>query len=73
MKVIDGKPEYKGAVDVIVKVVRNEGFFSLWKGFTPYYFRQVTNYSGVPYNVTITVVNPLARCAASESSKSMIC
>jgi len=39
MKMIDGKPEYKGAVDVIMKVVKNEGFFSLWKGFTPYYFR----------------------------------
>lgn len=39
MKMIDGKPEYKGAADVIVKVVKNEGFFSLWKGFTPYYFR----------------------------------
>lgn len=25
--------------DVLVKVVRNEGFFSLWKGFTPYYAR----------------------------------
>merc|ERR1712111_33629 len=39
MKIIDGKPEYKGALDVILKVVKNEGFFSLWKGFTPYYFR----------------------------------
>lgn len=39
MKMIDGKPEYKGAGDVIVKVVRNEGVFALWKGFTPYYFR----------------------------------
>merc|ERR1712157_432563 len=39
MKMIDGKPEYKGAADVIMKVVKNEGFFSLWKGFTPYYFR----------------------------------
>jgi len=38
-KIVDGKPEYKGAVDVIKKVVKNEGFFSLWKGFTPYYFR----------------------------------
>ena len=55
-KIVDGVPEYKGAVDVIkkvhfpsqvkiiiiftlFKVVRNEGFFSLWKGFTPYYFR----------------------------------
>ncbi|XP_076315320.1 mitochondrial 2-oxoglutarate/malate carrier protein-like [Tachypleus tridentatus] len=39
MKVIDGKPEYRGALDVLVKVVRNEGLFSLWKGFTPYYAR----------------------------------
>ena len=38
-KYIDGKPEYKGAIDVIMKVVRNEGVTSLWKGFTPYYFR----------------------------------
>ena len=22
-----------------MKVLRNEGFFSLWKGFTPYYAR----------------------------------
>ncbi len=39
MKIIDGKPEYKGAVDVFSRVVRNEGFFALWKGFTPYYAR----------------------------------
>jgi len=39
MKMIDGKPEYKGAGDVLIKVVRNEGFFALWKGFTPYYAR----------------------------------
>jgi len=39
MKYVDGKPEYKGAFDVLAKVVRKEGFFSLWKGFTPYYFR----------------------------------
>jgi len=25
--------------DVLVKVVGKEGFFSLWKGFTPYYAR----------------------------------
>lgn len=25
--------------DVLAKVVRYEGFFSLWKGFTPYYAR----------------------------------
>jgi len=39
MKYVDGKPEYKGAVDVLTKVVKNEGIFALWKGFTPYYFR----------------------------------
>lgn len=39
MKTIDGKPEYKGAIDVLAKVVKNEGLFALWKGFTPYYFR----------------------------------
>lgn len=76
MKMIDGKPEYKGAIvseqfissfkfiimsivfssicislililscfslsiqDVLLKVARNEGFFALWKGFTPYYLR----------------------------------
>ncbi|KAG8296961.1 hypothetical protein J6590_045803 [Homalodisca vitripennis] len=39
MKMINGKPEYTGAVDVLTKVVKNEGFFALWKGFTPYYAR----------------------------------
>ena len=39
MKTVNGVPEYKGALDVIMKVAKNEGFFSLWKGFTPYYFR----------------------------------
>uniref|UniRef100_A0A0K0DGE6 Mitochondrial 2-oxoglutarate/malate carrier protein n=1 Tax=Angiostrongylus cantonensis TaxID=6313 RepID=A0A0K0DGE6_ANGCA len=46
MKVIDGKPEYRSALDVwakyltqSLKVIRNEGVFALWKGFTPYYMR----------------------------------
>ena len=39
MKIVDGKPEYKGAVDVLGRVVRNEGLLALWKGFTPYYAR----------------------------------
>eukprot|EP00106_Octopus_bimaculoides_P012556 XP_014779998.1 PREDICTED: mitochondrial 2-oxoglutarate/malate carrier protein-like [Octopus bimaculoides] len=39
MKIIDGVPEYKGALDVFYKVIRSEGLFSLWKGFTPYYAR----------------------------------
>lgn len=39
MKIVDGKPEYKNGIDVLVRVVKNEGFFSLWKGFTPYFMR----------------------------------
>ncbi|XP_017766619.1 PREDICTED: mitochondrial 2-oxoglutarate/malate carrier protein-like [Eufriesea mexicana] len=39
MKIVDGKPEFKGAIDVIIRVSRNEGIFSLWKGFFPYYSR----------------------------------
>uniref|UniRef100_A0A183U690 Mitochondrial 2-oxoglutarate/malate carrier protein n=1 Tax=Toxocara canis TaxID=6265 RepID=A0A183U690_TOXCA len=39
MRVINGKPEYRNGFDVWMKIMRNEGFFALWKGFTPYYFR----------------------------------
>jgi len=39
MKMIDGKPEYKNGLDVLMRVIGKEGFFSLWKGFTPYYAR----------------------------------
>lgn len=39
MKVVDGKPQYKGTIDVLAKVIKNEGFFCLWRGFTPYYAR----------------------------------
>ncbi|XP_065220669.1 mitochondrial 2-oxoglutarate/malate carrier protein [Planococcus citri] len=39
MKIIDGKPEYTGTVDVLKKILKNEGVFALWKGFTPYYAR----------------------------------
>ncbi|EDV92694.1 mitochondrial 2-oxoglutarate/malate carrier protein [Drosophila grimshawi] len=39
MKMVDGKAEYKGTMDVLLRVARHEGIFSLWKGFTPYYFR----------------------------------
>ncbi|KAH8404612.1 hypothetical protein KR215_004940 [Drosophila sulfurigaster] len=39
MKTINGKPEYRGTIDVLLRVIRQEGVFSLWKGFTPYYFR----------------------------------
>ena len=36
---LTGKPEYKNALDVLTKVVNQEGFFKLWKGFWPYYFK----------------------------------
>lgn len=39
MTIKDGVAEYKGGLDVLAKVVRREGFFALWKGFTPYYAR----------------------------------
>lgn len=39
MRTIDGKPEYTGALDVLRKVVKNEGPLALWKGFTPYWSR----------------------------------
>jgi len=39
MSVVNGVPEYTGAVDVLTKVVKKEGVLSLWKGFTPYYMR----------------------------------
>lgn len=34
-----GVPEYKGSIDVLIKVSKHEGVFSLWKGFTPYFAR----------------------------------
>jgi len=39
MKTVNGVPEYRGAIDVLGKIVKNEGVFALWKGFVPYYFR----------------------------------
>ncbi|KAH8267929.1 hypothetical protein KR026_011171, partial [Drosophila bipectinata] len=39
MKTIDGKAEYRGTLDVLFRVARQEGVFALWKGFTPYYCR----------------------------------
>lgn len=39
MKIVDGKPEFSGTFDVFGKLVKNEGIFALWKGFTPYYAR----------------------------------
>lgn len=39
MKVINGVPEYRGMIDVLLKVVQREGVFALWKGFTPCFLR----------------------------------
>lgn len=39
MKIVDGKPEYRGTVDVLLRVVKHEGFLCLWKGFMPYFAR----------------------------------
>jgi len=39
MKTVDGRPQYKGTIDVLMKVIKNEGFLCLWRGFTPYYAR----------------------------------
>lgn len=39
MKIIDGVPEYSGTINAMVKVVKNEGFFNLWKGIVPYFAR----------------------------------
>lgn len=41
MKVINGKPEYTGLFDVIVKISRNEGALALWRGYVPYVLRVV--------------------------------
>lgn len=39
MKIKDGKPEYRGPLDALGKLIKKEGIFALWKGFLPYYFR----------------------------------
>lgn len=41
MKMIDGKPEYRGILDVLLKIGRQEGFLALWRGYTPYVLRVV--------------------------------
>jgi len=39
MKIIDGKPQYSGPLNVLSQTIATEGVFSLWKGFTPYFLR----------------------------------
>lgn len=50
----DGSKEYKGAIDVLVKVCKQEGVFALWKGFWPYYFRLG------PHTVSLDNCQPLS-------------
>ena len=66
MRIINGKPEYTGMVDVISRVVKNEGVFSLWKGFTPYYMRigilfiltDISQIVILSYSITVTLFFP---------------
>lgn len=39
MIVINGEPEYKGSMDCVAQLLKNEGVLAFWKGFWPYYFR----------------------------------
>ncbi|KAF5270654.1 hypothetical protein FQA39_LY01392 [Lamprigera yunnana] len=39
MKIVDGKPEYKGGMDVIMTILKKEGPLKLWSGFLPYFGR----------------------------------
>ncbi|CAF0743799.1 unnamed protein product [Adineta ricciae] len=39
MKIIEGKPEYSGVMDVYQRILNQEGIHSFWKGFTPYFSR----------------------------------
>ncbi|XP_022916540.2 mitochondrial 2-oxoglutarate/malate carrier protein-like [Onthophagus taurus] len=50
MRVIDGKPEYRGILDVWVKLVQKEGVLSPWKGFTPMLIR------GIPMGVVLMLM-----------------
>lgn len=38
-KIIDGKPEYSGMMDVATSLLRTEGVTALWKGWSFYYLR----------------------------------
>lgn len=39
MEITTRAGEYSGAMDCVGKLIRSEGVFALWKGFTPYFFR----------------------------------
>lgn len=38
-KIVNGKPEYSGMLDVVSTLVRTEGITALWKGWPFYYLR----------------------------------
>lgn len=40
---------YNGVIDCYIKIIRNEGFFSLYKGFLPSYIRMA------PWSLTFWV------------------
>jgi solute carrier family 25 oxoglutarate transporter 11 len=39
MKAVNGVMPYTGALDCAMKLVKNEGFFALWKGFAAFYIK----------------------------------
>jgi solute carrier family 25 oxoglutarate transporter 11 len=39
MKIVNGVPEYRGAIDCLFKILKYEGVFMLWKGSIPYFLR----------------------------------
>ncbi|KAK6734778.1 hypothetical protein RB195_018146 [Necator americanus] len=39
MTTVNNVAEYKGLSDVFLKVLKREGVFAFWKGFTPYFLR----------------------------------
>ena len=39
MSKLHGMMEYRGTMDCLIKIIHNEGVFSLWKGFLPYFLR----------------------------------
>ncbi|VDM11202.1 unnamed protein product [Wuchereria bancrofti] len=67
MRMIHGKPEYSGMLDVWSKIISNEGFFSLWKGFMPYYFRM-----GPHTMLTFIILEQLNAAYFNESDRCKI-
>lgn len=63
MVVMDGKhPRYKGLMDCIVRIARNEGIVSLWRGNTSSILR---HYPSVAINFSFKV--PVSSCSHPDS------